>query len=678
MLKTKLVKGKGYFFFPDKANRRAPQMYKDKGFTVKHSQLCVTGDTKILTQDGYKEISTLAGKVVSCWNGKEFSDTAIAKTGDNSHVQEVILSNGMSIKATDYHKWYRLEKTASGKRTKPPRYEEIRTVDLKEGDKLIKFDLEPVTHGTKELDLAYVNGFHSADGTVYKCSGKPRISIHDDKQLLAPRFSGYYSSSYSKGGRILNLHYKKDILKDKFFVPSCEYSVASRIKWLEGYLDGDGTLTDNNGTESIQVASVEKTFLQEVLLLLQELGINSKVTKAKEAGYNRLPANDGTGELKEFWTKELHRLLIPGTELPKLLALGYNAGRVQPTKRRYARSSEQFVKVLDVVDTDEYAPVYCGNEPKDHKLMFNGVLTGNCSEIVLFNDKDHTYTCVLASVNAAKYDEWKDTNLVKIATVFLDCVISDFLDKAKGKPGFKRAVRFTERTKAIGLGVMGLSTYYQMNNWIFGDVPSSGFNVALFRELSKKTLDTSKWLAKELGEPEYMQGYGERFSHRMAVAPTMSTSTILGGISAGIEPVTANIYEQDTAGGTVFRINPVFLDLMKERGMYTKEVMDRIANDNGSVQAEDWLTEHEKKVFRTAYEVSQYDIIRMASSRQPYIDQGQSTNLYFQADAEEEYIADVHDIAFKDENILSLYYVRSLNKAGKVKIPVPNCEMCDG
>ena len=301
-----------------------------------------------------------------------------------------------------------------------------------------------------------------------------------------------------------------------------------------------------------------------------------------------------------------------------------------------------------------------------------------CSEILLFNDKEHTYTCVLASMNVAKYDEWKDTNAVYIATVFLDTVITDFLNDAKNKPGFERAVKFTEKTRAIGLGVMGLSTYYQEQNWVFGDLQSTMFNQTIFKKLNTETLEASKYLAKVIGEPEYMKGYGERFSHRIAVAPTMSTSTIMGGVSAGIEPVTANIYEQDTAGGTVFRINPTFLALMKKRGMYTKEVMQRITEDNGSVQAEEWLTPYEKEVFRTAYEVSQYDIIRMASQRQQYIDQGQSTNLYFQADADEYMIADVHDKAFKDENILSLYYIRSLNKAGKVKINAPECAACDG
>ena len=149
------------------------------------------------------------------------------------------------------------------------------------------------------------------------------------------------------------------------------------------------------------------------------------------------------------------------------------------------------------------------------------------------------------------------------------------------------------------------------------------------------------------------------------------------------EPVYANIYESDTAGGTVYRINPVFLDLMKERGMYNAETMERIAEDQGSVQAEDWLTDHEKAVFKTAFEVSQFDILRMAGDRQVRMNatgggQGQSTSLYIPADAKEEYISELHHTAFIDPNIESLYYIRSLNGATKIKIAPSTCSACEG
>lgn len=301
-----------------------------------------------------------------------------------------------------------------------------------------------------------------------------------------------------------------------------------------------------------------------------------------------------------------------------------------------------------------------------------------CSEIALMTDKDHSYTCALSSANVAKYNEWKDTKLFQIITVFIDAVIEDMLIKAKGEEGFERVVAFTEKSRAQGQGILGEATYFQNEGLVFGDFRSIMFNQSLLKRMNEDTLEASRLMAKEVGEPEWMVGYGERCSHRIAIAPTMSTATIMGGVSSGIEPVYANIYSQDTAGGSVYRINPPFLSLMKERGMYTEEVMTRVAEDQGSVQNEDWLTEDEKKVFRTAFEINQETIIKMASDRQKYIDQSQSVNLYFTADEDEEEIARIHHIAFRDEHLLSLYYLRTLNKSMKVEVDKTDCLACDG
>lgn len=671
-LRTKLTKGKGYFEFLDKVNKANPQWYKDRGALVHGSNLCVAGDTKILTRDnGYVPIETLDGTTIAIWDGKEYVDTPIFKTSEGQPVLTVTLDNTVEIVATPYHRWY----VKDGYKPKPIIK---KTKDLLPGDKLVKFELEPIPHGSKELPLAYVNGFHTGDGTVYKGTDRARISLHDNKQLLLNRFSGYRSTSVSNNGRILNLQYKNDKLKPKFFIPDNSYSVASRVKWLEGYLDADGTLTDNNGTESIQVACIELDFLQNLMLMLQELGVYSTISKVHGGEYRKLPANDGTKELKEYWCKPVHRLLIAGSGLNTLLDLGYEAGRVQPTRRTYQREARKFVKVVSVVDNEEVIPTYCGTNSVNETLMLNGVQTLNCNEIQLTANEEESFTCVLSSMNAAKYDEWKDTKAVEIATVFLDAVISDMLIKAKREPGFEKVIQFTERWRAIGIGVMGEATYYQQKRWVFGDLQSIMFNQLLFKQLDERTLETSKRLAEELGEPEYLKGYGVRFSHRIAVAPTMSTAIIMGGVSDGIAPVYANCYEQDTAGGTVYRINPVLLDLMKEKGVYDKATMARIAEDQGSVQAEDWLTEEEKDVFRTAFEVNQEVLLKMASDRQVYIDQGQSLNLYFPHDVTEEEVSRLHWLAYTDPYIKGLYYIRTLNGATKVKVIAPTCEACDG
>ena len=306
-----------------------------------------------------------------------------------------------------------------------------------------------------------------------------------------------------------------------------------------------------------------------------------------------------------------------------------------------------------------------------------------CAEIQLMMDEYNSFTCVLTSMNISKFNEWKDTKAVEIATVLLDAIVSDMLIKAKSEVGFERVISFTEKSRAIGLGMLGEATYYQQEGWVFGDFQSLMFNTQIVKILDDRTLETSKWLAKEVGEPEWLKGYGLRFSHRLAFPPTMSTSIIMGGVSQGIEPVFANVYEQDTAGGTVYRINPPFLKLMKERNMYNSDVMQRIAEDQGSVQAEDWLTDHEKAVFRTAFEQNQRTILKMTGDRQRAMNktgggQGQSTNLYFAHDASEEEISAIHHEAFMDEDVESLYYIRTLNGATKVKIDNSVCEACEG
>ena len=306
-----------------------------------------------------------------------------------------------------------------------------------------------------------------------------------------------------------------------------------------------------------------------------------------------------------------------------------------------------------------------------------------CAEIALMSDKDHSFTCVLSSMNVAKYDEWKNTYTVQLATIFLDAVISDMLIKAKDEPGFERIIAFTEKSRAIGLGQLGQSTYFQMQSWPFGNFQSIQFNQMLMKHLDTESLIASKLLAKEVGEPEWMIGYGERFSHRLALPPTKSTAIIQGGISEGIGPVYANVYGQDTAGGTVFRINPVLLPIMKDRGQYTEAVMERIAKAQGSVQGESWLTDHEKEVFRTAYEINQETILLMGSHRQRIMSaggggQGQSLNLYFTAEESEEEISRLHHLAYEDEHLQSLYYVHSLNEESTYKVDKSTCSACEG
>jgi ribonucleoside-diphosphate reductase alpha chain len=298
-----------------------------------------------------------------------------------------------------------------------------------------------------------------------------------------------------------------------------------------------------------------------------------------------------------------------------------------------------------------------------------------CSEIQLFSDNDHTFSCVLSSMNASLYDEWKDTDAVFDATVFLDCVNQDLIQIGKTIPGMEKVVRFAEKSRALGLGMLGFHTYLQDHMISFESMEAYYKNTEIFKYLNDESLRASQWMATEFGTPLWCKGHGVRNTHRIAIAPNLSSALICGSVSQGIEPIYKNAYVQNTAAGKMDRVNPSLLKIMKDKDVYSTETIKDIISNNGSVQHVEWLNDEEKSVFKTAFEIDQKQIIRLASARQRYIDQAQSINLFFSADESEEYISEVHKMAFLDPYIKSLYYIRS--ESG-VNVSKESCIACHG
>lgn len=296
-----------------------------------------------------------------------------------------------------------------------------------------------------------------------------------------------------------------------------------------------------------------------------------------------------------------------------------------------------------------------------------------CNEITLHSSKDFTYTCVLASMNLLFWNEWKNTDAVFVATVFLDCVAQEFIERAKNIHGLEKAVAFTKNSRALGLGVCGLHTLYQEMRLPFESFDAFMLNDEIFKHLRSEAERATKWSAEQWGEPLWCKGYGRANSHLLAVAPTKSTALIMGGVSEGINPDVGFVYTQRTPAGEIDRVNPTFLKLMKERGQYNKTVIARIRDRMGSVQQEDWLSEHEKAVFKTAFEIDQMVILMQAEKRGESLDQWQSLNLYIPAGEKEERIAKYHQYAVKSERIFGLYYINSL---AEVQASKDECEAC--
>ena len=307
---------------------------------------------------------------------------------------------------------------------------------------------------------------------------------------------------------------------------------------------------------------------------------------------------------------------------------------------------------------------------KKHGLYVNA--SNLCDEITLFSDDDHTFTCILSSMNVALWDEWKDTDAVYWATIFLDCIAEEFIQKAKHIKGLEKAVRFTERSRALGLGQCGFHTLLQKKGYPFEEMQAFFLNKQIAKHIHDQSLVASQWLAKELGEPDLCVGFGVRNTHRIAIAPTKSTALLMGGVSEGINPDPAMVYNQTTAGGEVSRINPILLEIMKEKNVNNKRVIKDILDKMGSVQHVTWLTDEQKKVFKTAFEINQEVVLRLASGRAPYICQWQSLNTFFAADEDPAWIAHIHKLAFNDPSILGLYYITTMSGVQGSK----ECEAC--
>lgn len=280
-----------------------------------------------------------------------------------------------------------------------------------------------------------------------------------------------------------------------------------------------------------------------------------------------------------------------------------------------------------------------------------------CNEITLHSSKDYTYTCVLASMNMAMYRQWAGTDAVFIATVFLDCVAQEFIERAKNISGLEKAVAFTKKGRALGLGACGLHTLYMQEFIEFESLTAQFLNSEIFTFMNKESLKASQWIASVYGEPEWCKGYGVANTHRLAIAPTKSTALIMGGVTEGINPEDGMVKTQRTAAGEIDRVNPTFLEYLKANGLYTKERIKEVREAMGSVQGVAWLSDEAKRVFKTAFEIDQYAILRHAGQRGRQLCQWQSLNLYLSSDETEENVAALHQTATEDENILGLYYV---------------------
>ena len=354
-------------------------------------------------------------------------------------------------------------------------------------------------------------------------------------------------------------------------------------------------------------------------------------------------------------------------------------------EQRDEKSMRIWLEILKTrMETGEPYIMFKDNVNKSNPLAYlmNNLdvsMTNICSEITLFTDEEHSFICCLSSLNLAKYDEWKDTDVVETSIYFLDGVMQEFIDKTNGKEALKRTHNHAKKGRALGLCVMGWHTFLQQQGLPFNSIASTAWTHKIFSGIKLKAEAASRQLAEEYGEPLWCKGTGMRNTHLMAIAPTVSNSRI-NSCSAGIEPHPANVYTFNGAKGTFIIRNKELKAILNKTGNDIDDIWERIMADNGSVQnlSDSIISQEDKEIFLTFSEINQLELVRQSAIRQRYIDQTQSLNLSFDPNDEPRWINQVHLEAWK-LGIKTLYYLRSDSVIkGDLGSRTSECVSCEG
>ena len=299
-----------------------------------------------------------------------------------------------------------------------------------------------------------------------------------------------------------------------------------------------------------------------------------------------------------------------------------------------------------------------------------------CSEIALTSSNDESFVCNLSSMNLLHYDDWKGTDAVEVLTYFLDAVQSEFIRKTENVLYMQSARNFAERQRALGIGVLGWHSYLQSKMIAFESFESKQLNAEIFSYIKAQSHEASKHLAELFGEPELLKGYGRRNVTTMAVAPTTSSSFILGQVSPSVEPLNSNYFVKDLAKGKFTYKNPYLEKLLKKHNKNDRDTWKSILTSGGSVQTLDFLSDDEKNVFKTFGEISQKEVIIQAAIRQKSIDQAQSINLMVHPKTSLKEMNSLLIFAW-EQGVKTLYYHRGTNPSQELSRNLLNCASCE-
>lgn len=714
--------GYPYALFTDNANRGRPQVYKDLGLEIKSSNLCMVGSDRVVSSNGYltaKELYELDKELILFDGVKPVKASKMMLREKDADVYTITLANGMKHSVTKYHGI----PVVDGKDS----YIRKECKDLVIGDKVLIQTQKGLFGNLDMQQEAFLLGMYQSDGTQHKDTIMLDV-WENDFDLIDEIQKSFNYIHYKYGCDVYNIidtggvvvgsrnrtpaqfvdcsisngtvakkrlsskTLKKALNFEKGYIPDWiwEANEATQWQYVRGLLYADGAvhMSSSNGAP-IQLAytDISKKFLEELQILFQNLGLQTSIRLLRVGGETLLP--DGKGSQKYYTIKDAYQLIVDNKN--DALSIEDNTGFLSRKgivleDREYRDNTKKAYEVVSIEyvgKEDVYCPTVYTNE---HVFVAQGMLTFNCNEIMLPSTDDESFVCVLSSMNLTKWNHPKFARAVRVLIYFLDTVIYESIEKLKKlrekhKYHFlDRIERFLTRHRALGMGVLGWHHLLQSKMIPFESRDAARLNVEVFKLLQTESYAASKELAQWFGEPELLKGYGMRNTTTMAIAPTKSSSFILGNVSEGIQPELSNCYLADLAKETVVVKNPYLEEWLESVGRNTVDVWESIQLHAGSIGQFDWIPDHIKDVFKTFPEINPKAVIDQAATRQVYIDQGQSLNLIFHPDVTAGEINHLFYYAWQ-MGIKGLYYqigMSAVQAHNTKKLNMKTCSSCEG
>jgi ribonucleoside-diphosphate reductase alpha chain len=706
VIESQTETGTPYLCNKDMVNLKSNQ--KNIG-TIKSLNLCVAGDTKILTSNGYFPIKDLVNKDIEVWNGEQFSKTTVVKTGTNQKLLKIEFSNGVELECTEYHKFPIITKINRYKNL-TFEYEKIDAQNLKIGDKLIKHDLPCIKEGNIIMKYAYTQGLFAADGTYSYGRNKIKeynlLDLYHNKKDLLPYVN--YIFKYKTNEKYNRIRVRlPDDMEDKFYVPLTE-NIEQKLLWFAGYCDGDACTT--YGGKNIQLSSIEKEFLKNIQLMLQTMGINSKINIMQLEQQRMMPKNDGSGESQLYNCKTSYRLTITTFYINKLINLGFKPKRLILNLNENNVEKNHYISITKITDEDNYEDTYCFNEPIKNMGMFNGVITGNCVEIGQYSDANSVACCNLSSICLPKYvtvDNKFDFELLKKNMFILVENMNKIINI--NKYPIPEAKKNNLEHRPLGIGISGLSDMlikmkipfisaesHKLVNEIFETMYYYGLEASnklvdkfgIYSSFNGSPLSKGKFqfnLWNEYNTSDSYEVYDEKQSKYdwkslreniisrgvcnsllLCAMPTASTANILN-VSESFEPHHGMVYSKNLLSGSFIFIQQDLIKDLKELNLFNKNIIEQIISDEGSIQNIKQIPQNIKDIYKSIWDIKMKDYIDLCSSFSRFICQSISMNLYM-ANPEYQKLTSMLFYAFKKDLKTINYYIRSKSASKPIDI----------